>query len=161
MNTARRSLQIHTEGTAARATWLAARELHALAKLLQEQAFDLSLAAQQPGVHWGHAGDAQALAHEARKLVARNYLERAGSEAQAEAMVAADVAAKRDAQALATGPRFSMDQGSPDVVQRGDRWFVNMGRPGFNCFANNRDGFPTREKAEACIRKHNRSKVAL
>src|SRR5690606_7915443 len=86
--------QIHTEGTAARDTWLAARELHALAKLLQQQAFDLSLAAQQPGVRRGHAGDAPALAHEARKLVERTYLERPGSAWQAEAMVEKAIAAK-------------------------------------------------------------------
>ena len=39
---------------------------------------------------------------------------------------------------------FSTEPGSPDVVQSTDgRWFINMGRPGFNSPTNNRGGWPT------------------
>jgi hypothetical protein len=90
---ARRDIQ--REGSPARATWLAARELLALAELLKEQASDLSLQAEQPGVNWGHAGTAQSLAHGARQLVAREYIQRAGnSESAAEQLVREDVAHK-------------------------------------------------------------------
>ena len=81
-------LPIQTEGTAARATWLAARELAALAELLKEQANDLSLRAEQPSVNWGDAGTAQNLAHDALKLVARHFYAQAGnSEVEAEKLV--------------------------------------------------------------------------
>jgi hypothetical protein len=91
----RRTRPIQKDGTPARATWLAARELLALAELLKEQASDLSLQAEQPGVHWGHAGTAQSMALAVRHLVAQNYYHRAGnSERAALEMVAEDVAHK-------------------------------------------------------------------
>ncbi len=44
---------------------------------------------------------------------------------------------------------FSTEPSSPDVVQSTDgRWFINMGRPGFNSPTNNRGGWPTAEMAQ-------------
>lgn len=42
-----------------------------------------------------------------------------------------------------------------DAVEcRHGRWYILMGFAGFNSRANNRDGYETREKAEAAIRKY-------
>ena len=47
---------------------------------------------------------------------------------------------------------FSTEPGSPDVVQSTDgRWFINMGRPGFNSPTNNRGGWPTEAGARTLL----------
>lgn len=33
-------------------------------------------------------------------------------------------------------------------------WYIKMGFAGFNCSANNYGGFPTRDRAEAAIRRY-------
>jgi hypothetical protein len=37
------------------------------------------------------------------------------------------------------------------------RWFITMGHAGFNSRANNRDGYASREKAEAAYRRYSNS----
>jgi hypothetical protein len=51
-------------------------------------------------------------------------------------------------------PQFTTEAGSPDVVEHGGRFFVNMGRPGFNTRANNAQGFATHAKALGVIAAH-------
>lgn len=48
---------------------------------------------------------------------------------------------------------FSTQPGAPLVIKRGGRFFINMGRPGFNCRANNGAGFSSREAAEQASAK--------
>lgn len=82
--------------TAARQARLAARELLALAQMLQEQAADIIARAEQDSARddWGLAGTAMALVHDAKKLVLRDFLVANGSEADAERIVDAAVARK-------------------------------------------------------------------
>ncbi len=82
--------------TAALQARLAARELLALAQLLQEQAADLIVRAEQESNRddWALAGTAMNLAHDAKKLVVRKFLVADRSEAEAEQVVNDAVAHK-------------------------------------------------------------------
>lgn len=46
---------------------------------------------------------------------------------------------------------FSDKKGSPDVIEYRGRFYINMGRPGFNSRTNNRAGYDTRQKAQDVI----------
>lgn len=56
--------------------------------------------------------------------------------------------------AIPAAPAFSMDAGSPDVFAHGDRWFINMGRPGFNSRANNAAGYGSEALARAAMKRY-------
>jgi len=47
-------------------------------------------------------------------------------------------------------PPFSME--GPDLIQHEGRWYINMGRPGFNSKPNNGLGYDTMRNAEAAMR---------
>lgn len=49
------------------------------------------------------------------------------------------------------GPPFSTEKGSPAIVEWRGRFFINMGRPGFNSRTNNRFGYDSRDLAQAVI----------
>jgi hypothetical protein len=54
-------------------------------------------------------------------------------------------------------PKFTMD--GPDVIEHNGRFYINMGRPGFNTRANNRDGYATRESAARTLRHYSAKPV--
>lgn len=66
----------------------------ALLEVLRDQVQADAREAQLPGCHYGHAGAAQSLAHDLRKIALRAYLSPGCSEAEAEAMLNTAVAAK-------------------------------------------------------------------
>lgn len=51
-------------------------------------------------------------------------------------------------------PDFSTAESSADVIPHNGRWFINMGRPGFNCAANNRKGFASKGQATRVMIQH-------
>lgn len=51
----------------------------------------------------------------------------------------------------ASGPDFSSDKKAPDILEHQGRFYINMGRPGYNSHTNNRDGYETKKKAQDVI----------
>jgi hypothetical protein len=52
-----------------------------------------------------------------------------------------------------------MDEGSPDVIEHNGRFYINVGRPGFNSKTNNGAGYDSKKIAQEVIEgKRSRSK---
>jgi hypothetical protein len=51
-------------------------------------------------------------------------------------------------------PPFSTT--GPDVIEHNGRWFINMGRPGFNTRANNANGYASKGQATRVMMQHTR-----
>lgn len=48
-------------------------------------------------------------------------------------------------------PKFDASPTAPDVIEHAGRFYINMGRPGFNSRTNNRNGYATRQLAQDVI----------
>lgn len=55
---------------------------------------------------------------------------------------------------LTTESVATFTQGAVEQNPATGRWFITMGHPGFNSPANNREGYLTRERAEAAQRRY-------
>lgn len=66
----------------------------ALLEVLRDQVKAAAAEAAGPTCHYGHAGDAQCMAHDLRRIAVRAFTKPNGAEADAEVLLDAAVAAK-------------------------------------------------------------------